>query len=216
MAMSEEIIGKAYNNNILIYTEKHNAKILNNKKYEELETSYRGPDDIEFAHIKSSFKKNDYVPDVFFQDLRNKRQEKISFDEIKKEIQIERSNGLNTTKKHLPLFSNSILGQGFHNYIVSHFDQFLAKDDKSAQSVSFIITNPADQYNFTIKREKINDDYVWINVKPSNIFISAFVPTINLCYERKNMRLKTFRGLSNIDDLDGKSQEVVIEYQYIN
>ncbi len=216
MVLADEIIGKAFKNNKLIYTEKHNAKILSNKKYEEIETSYRGIDDIEFAHIKSNFKKNDFVPDVFFQDLRNNSQEKIAFDENKHEIQIERSSGLVVTKKQLPLFSNSILGQGFHNYIVSHFDQLLANNDNSPQRVSFIITNPADQFNFSIMLDKKNDEYAWINVKPSNIFISAFVPTINLCYERKSMRLKTFKGLSNIEDKDGKSQEVVIEYQYIN
>jgi hypothetical protein len=204
------IVGKAYVNNKLTYTEKHTASISSAGLFSKIETQYLDENDIVFARIVSDFSKNDFVPDVLFEDERFKLLEKISLKD--KQLIIERTTNGKNDNGALAIYPNSVLGQGFNNYIVTHFEKLLT----SFHEVHFIISPKKDQYRFSIALKKLEVDTAIFKVVPQSLFLKAFVDPIYLTYDKKKKRLMTFVGLSNLDDSKGKSQQVKIDYTYDN
>jgi hypothetical protein len=203
-----EITGNAYIDNKLVYIEKHNATIEPNGIYKIIETSYLDTKGKEFAKIKSDFTYHHFIPNVVFDDYRFKYNEKIKVSEKLNNVLIEKNENNQTSSSTLELFPNSVLGQGFHNFIVTNFEKIL----KNSTEVNFVISARGDQYKFEIKLEKIEQNLVTIKVFPSNYLIRAFVSPIVLVYDKTDLSLVSFLGLSNLENEKRKSQEVFIKY----
>jgi hypothetical protein len=114
---------------------------------------------------------------------------------------IEKNENNQTSSSTLEIFPNSVLGQGFHNFIVTNFEKIL----KNSTEVNFVIPARSDQYKFEIKLEKIEQNLVTIKVFPSNYLIRAFVSPIILVYDKTDLSLVSFTGLSNLENEKRKS-----------
>lgn len=204
------IIGTAYKQNQLVYIEKHKAKINPNGSYISLETDYFDKNNVKFASIKSNFNKNLYIPEVDFADQRFNILEKSRLIKNNSEIELTITNKDKITNKILTTESNSILGQGFHNFIIQNFDKLLTDN----LEVAIILINKLNQFHFIIKKENLTSDLVIFKVMPKNIFLKVLVDPIILTYSLKDRRLLSFSGISNIDNDKGDSQNVLIQYSY--
>ena len=138
------VTGKAYRDNKLQYIEKHFPTILGDGTYSNLRTEYFDDSGKKFAEIKSDFSQDLFVPNVSFYDNRFELIENISKDKTPSKIKIEREVKTVKSVAFLNTKSASILGQGFHNFIVKNFDNILREE----VDVFFIITSKADQFHF--------------------------------------------------------------------
>lgn len=206
------VTGKAFNENKLIYVEKHIPVVLKDGSYQSLKTEYFFENGKKFAEISSDFSQNQFVPNVVFKDDRFNLIESTRLDKNSKKLLIERE--INSLKKSTSLEINpsSILGQGFHNFIVKNFDNIL----KAESDVYFIITSKSDQFHFKMYLAKKTDKEVIIKGKIDSFFLRAFVKEIELIYALPDKRLLRFKGLSNLDNNQGNSQNVDILYEYEN
>lgn len=207
------ITGLAKVNGQLVYTEKHQANLNPEGFYEFLKTDYVDSKDVLFAQITSDFKKNKFIPDSEFFDYRNSKKVVTLLNETGKTLLISENLKSKTKNAKLELMANSVLSQGFHNYILANFE--LIKNNK--QEIYFIVTEKNDQYRFTIspvKKTEIEDDKLIIEIRPSTFFLKSLLPPLKLIYEIKTKRLLSFQGLTNIEDPDGDSYNAIIEYSY--
>jgi hypothetical protein len=205
-----EMIGKATFKDQLLYTEKHSAIVDKEGFYKNLVTNYLDSNGQVFAKIQSNFDKNKIVPDYEFQDYRQKLREKVTLEPSGQKINIEFEKAGKIENNTLEIKKNSVLSQGFHNFILSQFKNLA---DKKLE-VYFVVTNRSDQYKFVVQNEKIEAGKMFISIKPANFFLNAIVPTIKLVYEIESRRLLTFEGLTNIDDSNGKTLRAKIDYTY--
>jgi hypothetical protein len=205
-----EMIGKATFKDQLLYTEKHSAIVDKEGFYKNLVTNYLDSNGQVFAKIQSNFDKNKIVPDYEFQDYRQKLREKVTLEPSGQKINIEFEKAGKIENNTLEIKKNSVLSQGFHNFILSQFKNLA---DKKLE-VYFVVTNRSDQYKFVVQNEKIEAGKMFISIKPANFFLNAIVPTIKLVYEIESRRLLTFEGLTNIDDSNGKTLTAKIDYTY--
>lgn len=209
-ARAIEMIGKATFKDQLLYTEKHSAFVDKEGFYKNLVTNYLDSNGQIFAKIQSNFDKNKIVPDYEFQDYRQKLREKVTLEPSGQKINIEFEKAGKIENNTLEIKKNSVLSQGFHNFILSQFKNLA---DKKLE-VYFVVTNRSDQYKFVVQNEKIEAGKMFISIKPANFFLNAIVPTIKLVYEIESRRLLTFEGLTNIDDSNGKTLTAKIDYTY--
>lgn len=206
------VTGKAFRDNKLIYTEKHFPTSLPDGSYSKLKTEYIDERGKLFSEISSDFSTDTFVPNVFFKDNRFNLIENISKDKGGNKLKIERDDKKNRKVSYLETKPTSILGQGFHNYIIKNFDNIL----KDEVDVHFIISSKSDQYHFKMYLAKKSEKEVIIRGKIDNFFLRAFVKEIELTYAVPSKRLLKFKGLSNLDDDQGNSQNVEILYEYTN
>jgi hypothetical protein len=204
------IIGKAMIGSQLVYTEKHSAEVFADGIYQSLTTEYFDEKENNFAGIKSDFSKSRTIPDYKFTDKRNGITETVQKSEDGKKILIEITEKNQTKKNELTLQENSVLSQGFHNYILLHLDEL----KKNSLEVNFIVPRKADLYRFTIQKEKSEGDQIEFSIKPSSFFLKAVVPKILLTYDLKTKHLLTFNGMTNIDGPNGETLKAVINYVY--
>jgi hypothetical protein len=209
-AFGIEMIGKATFKDQLLYTEKHTAVLDKEGFYKNLVTNYLDSKGEVFAKIQSNFEKNKIVPDYEFEDYRQKFKEKVTLESSSQKINIEFDKAGKVERNTLEIKKNSVLSQGFHNFILSQFKNLM---DKKLE-VYFVITNRNDQYKFVVQNEKVDQGKIYISIKPANFFLNALVPTTKLVYEIESKRLLTFEGLTNIDDSNGKTLTAKIDYTY--
>jgi len=208
MLNAQVITGKAFIEGKLIYIEKHYPVVNSNGSYKLLNTKYFYPDnDKNFAEVVSSFNKNLFVPDTTFQDNRLKLFENTSLSDNKM-LTIKRTEDNKTETKSLEIDSLSVSGQGFHNFIVVHFDQLI----KESKLISIVVTSKYDQYKFKVIKNKVKDNVVEFKIYPQNFLLRQIVEPIYLEYSLKNRNLLSFKGLSNLYDSKGNSQYVEIFY----
>lgn len=208
------IIGVARVDGQIVYTEKHEAILNPEGFYDLLKTDYVDSKDVIFARITSDFKKNQFIPDSEFYDFRNSEKVVTQLNNSGKSLLITKITKTKTISSNLELMANSVLSQGFHNYIVANFE--LIKNNK--REIYFIVTEKNDQYRFTISLEspveKAENEKLTIKIRPSTFFLKSLLPPLKLVYEIKSKRLLSFQGLTNIEDPDGDSYNAIIEYTY--
>lgn len=208
-----KITGAAKVDGQLAYTEKHIATLNAEGFYDLLKTDYLDSKNVLFARITSDFKKNKFIPDSDFFDYRNSQKVLTRLNDTGKSLLISESANSKIKNATLDIMTNSVLSQGFHNYIVANFE--LIK--KGSQEIYFIVTEKNDQYRFTItplNSEKAENETLTIQIRASTFFLKTLLPPIKLIYEIKTKRLISFQGLTNIEDAKGDSYNAIIEYTY--
>jgi len=210
LTFAVQITGTAKIGDQLLYTEIHQAEISPNGTYLSLSTEYFDKDQKLTGKMQSNYSYSPISPNYLFEDVRGKKTEKVTIDQDKKNLLIEKTEKNITYKSKIELKNDSIAGLGFHNFLVNNYESLI----KSGGSVHFINTEKVDQYKFEISILKRENGQTWFKVIPSNLIYRAFIPPMVLCYEDQSKRVQSFEGLSNIKDQDGKLQKVVIQYKF--
>jgi hypothetical protein len=86
---------------------------------------------------------------------------------------------------------------------------------KGPMTVRFAIPSRLDTYEFRVRRvESPSQSVVRVRVDMDDWLVRLLAPDIEVDYERKTGRLLRYRGVSNLDTVDGDTQKVVIRYSY--
>ena len=204
------ITGKAMVGHQLVYSEKHRAEIASDGLYQTLSTDYLDDKERRFASLRSDFSRNKFIPDYEFENSRTQIKERVQKSEDGKKLIIEIADKGKTLKKEMDVVDNAVLSQGFHNFIMAHFDEL--KDHPL--EVNFIVPRKNDFYRFMIQKEKISDEAMELSIRPKNFFLKALVPRISITYHIKLKRLMEFNGTTNIENATGEALKASIGYTY--
>ena len=111
---------------------------------------------------------------------------------------------------------NMISGQGFHYFIRENLSHFTKNEDKD---VRFVMPGLLDSFSFNIwpTREPAsveNENVIKLKMGVNSIILKMFVSQITMTYDKVKKYLLTYDGISNLETLDGKTQDVFISYSY--
>lgn len=203
--------GEAFDkNNKLVYVETHTFKAKPNGEITEIQTKYHNADGKLIAEVESTFDKDPFIPDTLFVDYRFNEKQELNYDKDSRSVNMKVTDlKTNKVKTHyLKRTDNMVSGQGFHNYILSHFD-----DKKS--DIKFIVLPKLDYYSFYFEKDASSiEGQRKFTLKISNWFLRALVREIVVEYRDKDRSLMSFDGLTNIESDEHKSQILKIKMTY--
>lgn len=213
LAMAEEptytFSGRAFNKKgETAYLEKHQIWFSKNTYPNKVITEYLRPSGEKFAEIKSTVEHNPFIPTTEFIDTRFDIYEYFKMDK-NQEIKMQRKNKGQLKEKNFTLDGTVVAGQGFHNFLLTNFNQL-----QSAKEIKFLIAPRLDYFTFEIVETKPSKpQFKRFKLNLSNWLLSKIVGPIEAEYDDKK-RLVYYKGLTNIEDDRGKSQELEITYSY--
>lgn len=170
----------------------------------------------EFARLESDFSKNPFVPDMFYEDKRNRYRvdAKVDGDKVVLMKTETKRGQKRTRKREINIKSNLMMSQGYHNFIVQNMDTF-----KPGQEIPiiFLAANRMEAFDFKVTYqgpESKGSNRVKFKLEIDNWFIGMFAPELKVTYDKKTKRILAFDGVTNVLDEDGEVQDLVIEFTY--
>lgn len=203
--------GEAFDqDNKLVYVETHQQKRLPNGEVTSFQTKYYTPAGKLIAEISVNFSKDLFIPDTVFIDYRFNEKQQITYDVDSKKISMKITDMTSgkVQSNEIKRTDNMITRQGFHNYILKHFNE-----DKL--DVKLIVLSKLDYYSFYLEQvtPKAEGQRRFI-LKISNWVIKAAIKEIAVDYRIKDHALLTFEGITNIQKENRDAQILKIKMSY--
>lgn len=200
----------------VVYYEDHHVEYTQEGHVAKIETKYLRPnkDREVFARLESRFDQSKFVPESEFEDLRFKHIEKTYVDASKNKLTIEHIDKKDKSKEVLELTRNMVLGQGYHNYIITHLNKFKPNEKRT---LDFVVPAKQTFYKFDLtylgKKSKSSQN-VTLRLDITNWFLKLFASKIEVEYDPETKRLMAYRGLTNIVNDEGDNQSLNITFEY--
>ena len=160
------------------------------------------------------------TPNVAQRDLRTGTRFSISnigdgFDTL------YQRGGETSSTKRINKDEELVFDAGFDPYVRAHWDALWAGD---AIRADFFVPARLDTVKISMRRTDseqcaaVTSDALCIVVRPAGILrlVGWLVDPLYLAYGQGSQRLLMYRGISNLLDANGESQDVLIRYQYDN
>lgn len=197
----------------LVYIEKHESRYDENGKLQHLKTEYHEPNGGKFGFFDTKYIEHPFVPEYEFRDDRKFRAElvEIEKDTVKAKVQFDQSQP--KKEKTYKISANMVAGQGLHNYLRTHIDQFVANPQRVDQ-VEFLVPANETSYTFRIRAKNISEGKITYRVEADSWLFRLVAPHIEAQYEIASKRLLIYDGPSNLVNTQGKQEKVVITYSY--
>jgi hypothetical protein len=213
-AANKKITGTAKNltTGKFAYTEIHDIELDEQGFNKLIKSEYKNEKGEVFATVTSDFSKSKFVPNIIFKDNRFDKTEELTTDEKNKKISIKTSySKKNETKSDsIKWEENSVAGQGFDNYLKANFEKL---NSGETLSIRFVVVPKHDDFKFGVKKIKAEgSSKVTFGLIIESFFLKMFINRLDVDYAIQGKSLVKYSGLSNLDDDNGKSQNVVIEY----
>jgi hypothetical protein len=212
--VKEPSVGLAKNSSgKLLYTEKHTSRYTADGRLQHLRTEYQGDDGKVFGYFDTNYLEHPFVPEYEFRDDRRFRAEKIEVEQGVVNAKVQFNKNEPEKKKSYKMASNMVAGQGLHNYMRSHIDDFV-KNPKRVDSVEFLIPANETSYDFRVRAKKIENGQITYRVEADSWMFRIVAPHIEATYQIASKRLLIYDGPSNLVSPEGKQEKVVISYSY--
>ena len=211
LAHGETFVGKALNSEgNLEYVEYHTVRHLNGK-VSESQTTYYDANNNKIGELISEYSFGPQFGSYDFTDIRAQYQDgaEVSLDRIW--LFRKRSPEDDIESKYLAKDKDQIVGQGFHQFIVHNLEQIAQGE---IFQVRLVLPSRLDQYEFRIRKRKIEGDILFIRLEVDNWLLRPFAPHIDVDYNLKKRQLLRYEGISNLEDSSGKHKKVGITYSY--
>lgn len=211
LAHGELFVGEAVNSEgTLEYVEYHTVTYRNGR-VSESQTLYYDAHNNKIGELVSEYSFGPQFGSYDFKDIRAQYQDgaKVLVDRIR--LFRKPSPETDLEDKYLLKKDNQIVGQGFHQFIVNNLEQ-LARGE--IFHVLLVLPSRLDQYEFRIGKQEIEGDTIFIRLEVDNWLLSLFAPHIDVEYDLRTSHLLRYKGVSNLEDTQGKHKEVTITYSY--
>ena len=211
LAHGEKFVGKAVNSEgTLEYAEYHTVT-HSNGKVSESQTMYYDANNNKIGELISEYSFGPQFGSYDFRDIRAQYQDgaKVAVDRIwlfRKKSPEDVIEDTYITKE-----DNQIVGQGFHQFIVNNLEQIAQGE---IFQVRLVLPSRLDQYEFRIRKKKIEGGTIFIRLEVENWLLRILAPHIDVDYDLKNRHLLRYEGISNLEDTSGKHKKVFITYSY--
>jgi hypothetical protein len=210
-AMALELQGTATSlySTTVIYIEKHNIENDERGFNKNISTEYSQPNGTVFAKMKTYFQKDQFLPDVEFEDQRFRLLETQTLDLSTGQIAVvKRKDEKIISEKKIKMINPLVAGQGFDNLIKANFNRLEA----NGLNINFLVLDKMDYLRFEVQQESKNTSQKTFSLSPESLFLRMFVKKIKVIYDLKSKALLRYQGISNIMDDQGKPQDVLISY----
>lgn len=210
-ADTERIYGKAVNTEgKLIFFEEHIVQ-YENDRISALNTIYYDADGNKIGELVSDFSHEPHFGSYDFKDERLRYHDgvKVIADQVL--IYCRESPEAATKEKYLQRESNQIVGQGLHQFLLTHFDALMQGE---AITAKLVLPAQMDQFDIRISKGGLEDDRLRIRIDLDNWFLRLFVPHVEAEYDLATRRLISYKGVSMIADESGKTVPITISYSY--
>ena len=208
---TQTFTGKAYSETgELAYIERHVVN-YNGENVIESRTTYFDPDNRVIGSLNSEYTPTPQFCDYTFMDLRKDYTDGV---QVKKDsICMYRKEGVDAKKETvcLPKEEGQIIGQGFHHFIINHL---AAIAEGKVFHVKLVMPSRLDQFDFRIKKNRIEGKRILIRLEIDNWFLRLLTPSVDTVYGLENARLIRYEGTSNVADASGRFNKVQIDYRY--
>jgi hypothetical protein len=210
-AHGETFVGKAVNEKgILEYVEYHTV-IYENGNVSKSQTIYYDANNNKIGELVSEYSLGPQYGSYDFRDIRAQHQDgaKVAVDRIRLYRKQSPENDIEET--YVAKEENQIVGQGFHQFIVHNLEQIAQGE---VFHIQLVLPSRLDQYEFRIRKRKINGDTLYIRLEIDNWLLRMFAPHVDAEYDLKTRHLLRYEGISNLEDASGKHKKVTITYSY--
>jgi hypothetical protein len=210
-AHGETFVGKAVNEKgILEYVEYHTV-IYENGNVSKSQTIYYDANNNKIGELVSEYSLGPQYGSYDFRDIRAQHQDgaKVAVDRIRLYRKQSPENDIEET--YVAKEENQIVGQGFHQFIVHNLEQIAQGE---VFHIQLVLPSRLDQYEFRIRKRKINGDTLYIRLEIDNWLLRMFAPHVDAEYDLRTRHLLRYEGVSNLEDTSGKHKKVTITYSY--
>jgi hypothetical protein len=210
-AHGETFVGKAVNEKgILEYVEYHTV-IYENGNVSKSQTIYYDANNNKIGELVSEYSLGPQYGSYDFRDIRAQHQDgaKVAVDRIR--LYRKQSPKDDIEETYLAKEEDQIVGQGFHQFIVHNLEQIAQGE---VFHIQLVLPSRLDQYEFRIRKRKINGDTLYIRLEIDNWLLRMFAPHVDAEYDLKTRHLLRYEGISNLEDAAGKHKKVYITYSY--
>ena len=211
VAQGEKFVGKAVNSEgTLEYAEYHTVT-HSNGKVSESQTMYYDANNNKIGELISEYSFGPQFGSYDFRDIRAQYQDgaKVAVDRIWLFRKKSPEDDIEDT--FISKEDNQIVGQGFHQFIVNNLEQIAQGE---IFQVRLVLPSRLDQYEFRIRKKKIEGGTIFIRLEVENWLLRILAPHIDVDYDLKNRHLLRYEGISNLEDTSGKHKKVFITYSY--
>lgn len=208
-------VGNAYdlnNANSLLYKEEHQLTLINGKPSMR-EVIYRSSTNELMVKKTNRYSENASAPEFDLQDLRSGYREQAHYNReggLVLSVQENQQASVQTkTLNTLP--NNLIIDAGFDDFVRKHWAEL-----EAGKNVSFSFASAArlDLIDFRLLKKDSNENELVLSMRLKSRLLAWLLDPIELTYDKQSQRLMRYRGLSNIQDVNGDSYSADIRYQY--
>ena len=210
-ANGETFVGKAVNEKgILEYVEYHTVT-YENGKVSGSQTIYYDANNTKIGELISEYSFGPQFGSYDFRDIRGQHQDgaKVAVDRIR--LYRKQSPEAEIEETFLAKEEDQIVGQGFHQFIVHNLEQIAQGE---VFHIQLVLPSRLDQYEFRIRKRKIDGDTMYIRLEIDNWLLRMFAPQVDAEYDLRTRHLLRYEGISNLEDVSGKNKKVTITYSY--
>ena len=210
-AQGETFVGKAVNSKgTLEYVEYHTVTHTNGN-VSGSQTIYYDANNTKIGELISEYSFGPQFGSYDFRDIRAQHQDgaKVALDRIR--LYRKQSREADIEETYLEKEEDQIVGQGFHQFIVHNLEQIAQGE---IFQIQLVLPSRLDQYEFRIRKRKINGDTLYIRLEIDNWLLRMFAPHVDAEYDLKTRHLLRYEGISNLEDASGKHEKVTITYSY--
>ena len=211
VAQGEKFVGKAVNSEgTLEYAEYHTVT-HSNGKVSESQTMYYDANNNKIGELISEYSFGPQFGSYNFRDIRAQYQDgaRVTGDRIW--LFRKKNPEADLEDTYIVKEDNQIVGQGFHQFIIHNLEQIAQGE---IFQVRLVLPSRLDQYDFRIRKRKIEGDILFIRLEVENWLLRLFAPNIDVDYDLKKRQLIRYEGISNLEDPSGKHKKVTITYSY--
>jgi hypothetical protein len=207
------VIGEAFGlkNNDLLYSETHCE--INDTASEVI---YRHGDGTPIAYKKLDYQSGHTTPSFVQHNIHAKEKIEVSFDQQAVSMSVMVS-GSRESEKRLPVTDIAsapvVIDAGFDGFIRNNWDKLVSGETLEFQ---FPFASRASMIRLQVESSVCSYETETdrcFTLQPSNWFLRMLSSPVELGYDSLS-RLTRYRGLSNINDENGKGQVVDIRYRY--
>lgn len=191
----------------VVYIEDHEVTFRGDRIVRSV-TRYRRPDGQPFALMDSDYSRSLERPTYFFRDDSRGYEEGLAYENGAYLIYFSEPGKPRRTRMLDQPGAYSC--QGWHYFLLDNLERI----ESGNLSLRLILPGRLDTFGFEFVAAESSARILKVRLRAANPILRAFAPSLLLTYDKSTRQLLQYRGVSNIPDARGRSQEVEITYAY--
>ena len=201
----------ALNSGNLLYTE-HHTLTLDAQSQAPLHrlTSYQDADTREFARKENTYSDNPATPEFSLHDSRLEYRESLTFDGKRWRSEFTENGKTSKAKLGKPDYT-PVVDSGFDEFVRMAWPKLLKG---KTVNFSFAVPSREEWVNFRLIPVQQSESMLTVEMRLKSRLIAWLLDPVKLEYDLSSQRLRTYRGLTNMKDAQGKGMVAEIRYHY--
>jgi hypothetical protein len=193
-----------------IYTENH-REIWQNGRHVGSAVRYLDPYGKLLVSKTVNYRTGETTPTFEMVDSRDGYTEAANVNGRSVVLKSRRNSNQPMASESLQLPAQAVIDSGFDAFVRSRLDDLM-----QGKSVKFPFAVPVERkfFEFRLRKTSASSGKVKFTLELDNMVFRLFVKPIDLTYHRESRRLLEYRGMSNINNADGKSYRARIVFEY--